>query len=211
MVKANSKTAMYLFIALILVWLLYSQVTPGARKMVAPTPDVMGYNKEEYEMGTSGGSPMGPPLMMGTSGGSQMGPPLMMGTSGGSPMGPPPMMDDLDSIDLNSDYLAPYDSDEMAQCKGSECAMNAGVGLASSLLPREVAKNDDFGKFVPEEVLKGQNFLDPRMQIGFPETIGGTLRNANQQIRAEPPNPKQPFMWNNSTIVPDMMQRPLFT
>lgn len=199
MVKANSKTAMYLFIALILVWLLYSQVTPGARKIVPAAPDVMGYNKEEYEMGTSGGSPMGRPV------------PAPMGPAGGSPMGPPPMMDDLDSIDLNSDYLAPYESDDAAQCKGSECAMNAGVGLASSLLPREVAKNDDFGKFVPEEVLKGQNFLDPRMQIGFPETIGGTLRNANQQIRAEPPNPKQPFMWNNSTIVPDMMQRPLFT
>ena len=184
MVKANSKTAMYLFIALILVW-----------KMVAPAPDVMGYNKEEYEMGMSGGSPMGRPV------------PAPMG----SQMGPPPMMDELESIDLNSDYLAPYEADEMAHCKGSDCAMNAGVGLASSLLPREVAKNDDFGKFVPEEVLKGQNFLDPRMQIGFPETIGGTLRNANQQIRAEPPNPKQPFMWNNSTIVPDMMQRPLFT
>jgi len=187
------------------VWLLYSQVTPGARKIVPADPGVMGYNKEEYEMGTSGGS-SGLPPMMGTSGGSSDLPP-MMGTSGGSGA-PPPMMDDLDSIDLNSDYLAPYESDE---CKGSECAMNAGVGLASSLLPREVAKSDDFGKFVPEEVLKGQNFLDPRMQIGFPETIGGTLRNANQQIRAEPPNPKQPFMWNNSTIVPDMMQRPLFT
>jgi len=185
MVKANSKTAMYLFIALILVWLLYSQMAPGARKVVPPAPEVMGLSVESYEMGSPNGS------QMGSSNGSQM-----------------MMMDELGSIDLNSDYLASYEADE---CKGSECAMNAGVGLASSLLPREVAKSDDFGKFVPEEVLKGQNFLDPRMQIGFPETIGGTLRNANQQIRAEPPNPKQPFMWNNSTIVPDMMQRPLYT
>jgi hypothetical protein len=87
--------------------------------------------------------------------------------------------------------------------------MNRGTGLASSLLPREVASDEDFGQFAPEDILKGQNFLEPRQQIGFPETVGGNLRNANQQIRADPPNPKDPFVWNNSTIVPDTMQRSL--
>lgn len=90
----------------------------------------------------------------------------------------------------------------------SGCQMNAGTGLASSLLPREVAQGE-FGEFSPEDLLKGQNFLEPRQQIGFPETIGGALRNANQQIRADVPNPKQPYVWNNSTIVPDTMQRDL--
>ena len=89
------------------------------------------------------------------------------------------------------------------------CGMENGTGLASSLLPREVASAEDFGEFAPEDILAGQNFLEPRQQIGFPESIGGALRNANQQIRADPPNPKQPFVWNNSTIVPDMMQRDL--
>lgn len=89
------------------------------------------------------------------------------------------------------------------------CEMKAGTGLASSLLPREISSNEDFGQFAPQDILKGQNFLEPRNQIGFPETTGGALRNANQQIRAEPPNPKSPFTWNNSTIVPDLMQRPL--
>jgi hypothetical protein len=89
------------------------------------------------------------------------------------------------------------------------CGMDTGVGLASSLLPREVASAEDFGEFAPEDILAGQNFLEPRSQIGFPETVGGALRNANQQIRADPPNPKDPFVWNNSTIVPDMMQRNL--
>jgi hypothetical protein len=87
--------------------------------------------------------------------------------------------------------------------------MNRGTGLASSLLPREVASAEDFGQFVPEDILAGQNFLEPRKQIGFPETVGGALRNANQQIRKDPPNPKEPFVWNNSTIVPDLMQRGL--
>lgn len=89
------------------------------------------------------------------------------------------------------------------------CGMNQGTGLASSLLPREIASEEDFGQFAPEDVLAGQNFLDPRQQIGMPETIGGALRNANQQIRKDPPNPKEPFVWNNSTIVPDLMQRGL--
>ena len=92
---------------------------------------------------------------------------------------------------------------------GSECQMKAGTGLASSLLPREVASQEDFGEFAPEDVLAGQNFLEPRQQIGFPETVSGALRNANQQVRADPPNSKEPFVWNNSTIAPDTMRRPL--
>ena len=97
----------------------------------------------------------------------------------------------------------------VAASNGKCAGMNKGTGLASSLLPREVATEEDFGQFAPEDILKGQNFLEPRKQIGFPETIGGNLRNANQQIRADPPNPKDPFVWNNSTIVPDTMQRSL--
>jgi hypothetical protein len=77
------------------------------------------------------------------------------------------------------------------------------------LLPREVAPQEDFGEFAPDDILSGQNFLEPRQQTGYPETIGGALRNANQQIRADPPNPKDPFVWNNSTIAPDTMQRGL--
>lgn len=89
------------------------------------------------------------------------------------------------------------------------CEMKAGTGLASSLLPREVASQEEFGEFAPEDILAGQSFLEPRSQIGIPETTGGALRNANQSIRAEPPNPKDAFTWNNSTIAPDTMQRAL--
>lgn len=86
--------------------------------------------------------------------------------------------------------------------------MRPGSGLASALLPKEVAKGD-FGEFAPSEMLAGQNFLDPRQQIGFPETIGGALRNANQQVRSEPPNPKDSFVWNNSTITAADQRRAL--
>lgn len=108
---------------------------------------------------------------------------------------------------------AMLDGDFGAASMGQEpnCALGAGIGLASSLLPREVAKVENFGDFAPDDILRGQNFLDTRNQIGFPETFGGNIRNGNQQIRADPPNPKQPYVWNNSTIVPDLMQRDLCT
>ena len=90
------------------------------------------------------------------------------------------------------------------------CSMKAGTGLASSLMPREVASQEDYAQFAPNDILKGQNFLDPRQQVGWPETIGGTIRNGNHDLRADPPNPKDQYTWNNSTIVPDLMQRNLF-
>lgn len=105
--------------------------------------------------------------------------------------------------------LAPSPAAGPGQAVKSSCGMRKGTGLASSLLPREVASQEDFGQFAPEDVLKGQNFLEPRQQTGYPETIGGALRNANQQIRADPPNPKEAFVWNNSTITQDTMQRSL--
>lgn len=78
------------------------------------------------------------------------------------------------------------------------------------LIPKEVVTTEDFGQFSPDAILSGQNFLDPRAQIGFPETIGGNLRNANRQERSEPPNPRDPVsIFNLSTIPPDTM-RPKF-
>lgn len=80
----------------------------------------------------------------------------------------------------------------------------------AGLIPREVTATEDFGQFSPANILSGQNYLDPRSQIGFPETVGGVLRNANRQERSEPINPRDPVsIWNLSTIPPDTM-RPRF-
>lgn len=85
-----------------------------------------------------------------------------------------------------------------------------GQGLSTSMLPKEIPSQEDFGNFSPEVIMAGQNYLDPRSQIGYPETLGGVLRNANYDVRSEPPNPRVPVsIFNNSTIVPDMM-RPQF-
>jgi hypothetical protein len=74
----------------------------------------------------------------------------------------------------------------------------------------EYSGQEKLGEFSPDKILQGQNFLDPRSQIGYPETIGGNLRNANRQERSEPPNPRDPVsIFNLSTIPPDTM-RPKF-
>ena len=91
-----------------------------------------------------------------------------------------------------------------------QAAQMTAESVSSALLPKEVPATDDFGQFSAESILSGQNYLDPRAQIGYPETVGGTLRNANLQIRSEPANPRDPVsIWNLSTITPDTM-RPLF-
>jgi hypothetical protein len=96
----------------------------------------------------------------------------------------------------------------LAQDRGSE--LGQGPELPSGSIPREVSTDENFGSFSPDAILSGQNFLDPRQQIGYPETIGGNLRNANLQERSEPPNPRNSVsIWNVSTIPPDLM-RPAF-
>lgn len=57
--------------------------------------------------------------------------------------------------------------------------------------------------------LKGKNFLSAGALIGV-NTVGQSLRNANLQLRSEPPNPQvQISVFNQSTISPDISHRPL--
>lgn len=57
--------------------------------------------------------------------------------------------------------------------------------------------------------LKGKNFLSAGALIGV-NTVGQSLRNANLQLRSEPPNPQvQVSIFNQSTISPDISHRPL--
>ena len=105
--------------------------------------------------------------------------------------------------------FAPFDSAMgaiMGGFKIGQTPTDPNVGL----IPKEVVTTEDFGQFSPDAILSGQNFLDPRAQIGFPETIGGNLRNANRDFRSEPPNPREAVsIFNLSTIPPDTM-RPKF-
>jgi len=57
--------------------------------------------------------------------------------------------------------------------------------------------------------LKSKNFLSAGALIGV-NTVGQSLRNANLQLRSEPPNPQVPVsIFLQSTIQPDISHRPL--
>ena len=57
--------------------------------------------------------------------------------------------------------------------------------------------------------LKGNNFLSAGALIGV-NTVGQSLRNANYQLRSEPPNPQVPVtVFNVPTIEPDVNRRAL--
>jgi len=56
--------------------------------------------------------------------------------------------------------------------------------------------------------LKGRNFLQASHHIGI-NTVGQTLRNANLQLRSEPPCPQvQVSPWQQTTIEPDLSRKP---
>jgi hypothetical protein len=79
----------------------------------------------------------------------------------------------------------------------------------AELLPKDT--NSQWAQLNPsgQGELANVNLLKAGYHIGI-DTIGQTLRNANLQIRSEPPNP-QLYVgpWNTSTIEPDFMRPPL--
>ena len=79
----------------------------------------------------------------------------------------------------------------------------------SDLLPKD--SNSQWAQLNPagKGELASVNLLKAGYHIGI-DTIGQTLRNANLQIRSEPPNPQLMVSpWNNTTIEPDSFRQPL--
>ena len=77
------------------------------------------------------------------------------------------------------------------------------------LLPKDT--NSQWAQLNPtgKGELANVNLLKAGYHIGI-DTIGQTLRNANLQIRSEPPNPQLNVgPWNLSSIEPDFMRIPL--
>jgi len=89
-----------------------------------------------------------------------------------------------------------------------ENCLTRATSNPSELLPKD---NNDWGTMSPngEGDLENVSLLKAGHHMGI-DTIGSTLRNANLQLRSEPPNPQtQVSPWLNSTIQPDLMRVPL--
>lgn len=80
--------------------------------------------------------------------------------------------------------------------------------------PQELLPNDPNSKWAQvnpmgQGDIAGKNYLSAGALIGV-NTIGQSLRNANYQLRSDPPNPQvKVSIWNQTTIEPDINRRPL--
>jgi len=127
---------------------------------------------------------------------------------------------DLNNVSNNVDPSVVYASEEQLSKNQSNLnvtgSLNTSGGLTcglqqqlkpADLLPEEQKNNiQQFNVEHPtgEGILKGVNFLDAGYHVGV-NTIGQSLRNANLNLRAEPPNPRVAVSpWQNSTIDPDL-------
>ena len=90
----------------------------------------------------------------------------------------------------------------------------AGCYPRDQLTPSELLPKDPNSVWAQQNPmgtgsLKGKNFLSAGALIGV-NTVGQSMRNANLQLRSEPPNPQVPVsVFYNSTIEPDTNRRDL--
>ena len=87
------------------------------------------------------------------------------------------------------------------------------VAEFDELKPDELLPNDEeadeWSRVNPkgEGSLELKNFLEAGYHVGV-DTQANSLRNANLQLRSEPPNPQKPVsIWSNSTIAPDPFRK----
>jgi hypothetical protein len=87
------------------------------------------------------------------------------------------------------------------------CSGQANINPAD-LLPKDNNSSWNMKPMGSGDFL-GVNLLNAGYLIGV-DTIGSSLRNANLQVRSEPPNPQlQVSPWMNTTIEPDPFRAPL--
>ena len=129
-------------------------------------------------------------------------------------------LEGFDMGDVSNDGIA------ASEPVGLNEAQQAVTGLGrtpSTCYPQQKLKPEDLlptdenkaiqefniAKPVGEGILQGVNMLDSSYHVGV-NTVGQSLRNANQQLRSEPPNPQVNVSpWMNTTIGPDLPRRPL--
>jgi hypothetical protein len=116
-----------------------------------------------------------------------------------------PMNDDLVGGDTQQQY---NNNPSLQQLRQAACFPK------EMLTPEELKPQDNSSLWAQvnpdgEGSLKGRSFLQAGHHIGI-NTVGQTLRNANLQLRSEPPNPQVLVSpWNQTTIEPDTGRKPL--
>ena len=113
-----------------------------------------------------------------------------------------------EKLELNEIYK-PINSEDLSPNQlPSDCYPKDKL-TADDLLPRDA--NSRWAQVNPagQGDVRDQNFLNAGFLLGI-NTVGQSLKNANLQLRSEPPNPQDKVSpWNQSTIDPDLNRKPL--
>lgn len=128
-------------------------------------------------------------------------------------------MDMMSMSPQSSNYSVPLPSQPLGQnelygsVKGVKTKtygmQKSKIDDPSMLLPND--SNSQWASLNPQGggMLKNVNLLQAGAMVGI-NTVGSTMRNANLQLRSEPPNPTLNVgPWMNSTIEPDAVRQPL--
>ena len=113
-----------------------------------------------------------------------------------------------------AETFSDYNSADMASVPMDAAHKPQGCYPREQLNPMELLPSDPNSQWAQVNPtgagdIQGKNFLSAGALIGI-NTIGQSLRNANLQLRAEPPNPQvQVSPWQQSTIEPDLTRKPL--
>ena len=109
----------------------------------------------------------------------------------------------------NNEYkMESFSTDQSASTERNESSFPKDQLSADELLPQD--NSSLWAQVNPsgEGSLKDRNFLQSGYHIGI-NTVGQTLRNANLQLRSEPPCPQVKISpWMQSTISPDVDRKP---
>lgn len=110
--------------------------------------------------------------------------------------------------------VATTDGDQFLAVQGMKSGSNVAQSCNNQqmmdpkdLLPKD--NNNEWSNIMPNNDLKNIHMLNAGHHVGI-NTVGSSLRNANLQLRSEPVIPQGNVgPWNNTTIEPDNLRRPL--
>jgi hypothetical protein len=115
---------------------------------------------------------------------------------------------------MNGDLVGEGNQAEFSNNPAVQQLRQAACFPKEMLTPEELKPQDNSSLWAQvnpagEGSLKGRSFLQAGHNIGI-NTVGQTMRNANLQLRSEPPNPQVSVSpWNQTTIEPDTARKPL--
>jgi hypothetical protein len=118
---------------------------------------------------------------------------------------------------ISTGTYAPYNGNQLssvATSADSPTSMNGQVSNKSIANPSDLLPSDKNSSWAALNPASGDlqniNLLNPTQIVGI-NTQGSSLRNANLQLRSEPPNPRMNTNcpWNQTTIESDQIRKQL--